>query len=218
MIRKQWMRLGLTMLLCVACLSSTGCIGALAQLFYVIKGHEIPADYSEFEGKRVAIVVGTDSSAYGQDPLADKIERYVVHHFITNIDEIEIVPPLEIDNWIDINGWGDTPAQLADLGKGVEADLVLSINVEGYSIREGQTLYKGRSDVSLKVVNSLDGDVTYTQVPQHMEYPEHGRPAIQTDDRRFETFYLAWLTEQISRNFYAHDRVTDIADDAALLE
>lgn len=218
MIQKQWTRLALTMLLCLACITSTGCIGALAQLMYVLKGHDIPASYSEFEAKRIAIVVGTDSSAYGQDPLADKIERYVVHHLAANVDDIELVPSLEIDNWVDNNGWGDSPAQLAELGKGVSADLVLGISIEGYSIREGRTLYKGRSDVTLKVINSEDAKVTYASGPQHLEYPENGRPSIQTDDRRFETFYLAWLTQQIARHFYPHDGLTEIADDAAFVQ
>lgn len=218
MNRKQlerWSGIAILMFLCV---SSTGCVGTLAQLMFVVKGHDIPAEYSEFEGQRVAIVVGTDSSAYGQDPLANKIQRYVGHHLAANVDDIELVPSMEIVNWIDVNGWGDSPSQLAELGKEVSADLVLGINVEGYSIREGRTLYKGRSDVTLQVVDAESGNVTYSKGPEHFEYPENGRPSIQTTDRKFETFYLAWLTKNISHQFYNHDRLVDVADDAAFVE
>ena len=50
-------------------IGSTGCIGAMAQLLYVIKGHKSPADFAGLEGKRVAVVVVSDASAYGPDTL-----------------------------------------------------------------------------------------------------------------------------------------------------
>ena len=194
-------------------LSFTGCFGALAQFMYVIKGHEIPAAYSAFEDSSVAIVVLTDSSSYGPDPLSDKIEHYVATKLLGNIEDIELISNRDIENWVDINGWDET--ELEELGKGVEADFVLAINIDDYSIREGATIYKGRSELTVTVVDTATGKVTHTMGPNHMEYPENGRPAIQSNDRKFESFYLSWLTERIARQFYSHDPNTDVADDAA---
>ena len=196
----------------VTACSITGC-GALAQLLYVVKGHDIPAEYSEFENSSVAVIVLTDSSSYGPDRLSDKIEHYIVTKLISNVDDIDIISNREIENWIDINGWDETETQ--ELGQGVGADYVLAVNVEDYSIREGSTIYKGRSEVTVTVVQSETGKVTHVSGPNHMEYPENGRPAIQSDDRKFEAFYLAWLTDRIARQFYEHDPNTDVADDAA---
>jgi hypothetical protein len=180
---------------------------------YIIKGHDIPAAYSEFESSSVAVVVLTDSSSYGPDPLSDKIEHYIATKLMTNIDDIELISNREIENWVDINGWDENEMQ--DLGQGVSADYVLAINVDDYSIREGATMYKGRSEVKVSVIESATGKVTHMSGPNHMEYPENGRPAIQTNDRKFEAFYLAWLTERIARQFYSHDPNSDVADDAA---
>ena len=202
----------LTMIL-LACLSSTGCVGALAQLFYVIKGHQVPAQYSGFEGKKVAVVINTDASSYGPDSLSKTFGKYVRLKLATNIEDIEIVPELEIKNWIDINGYDES--KLAKLGKSVEADFVLAIDVDNYTIRDGKTIYKGQSDITLSVIESESGDVTYSFGPENMVYPENGRPAIQTTDRKFEMFYLTWLTRQISRQFYKHDKLDEVADDAA---
>ena len=203
------------LLLCLAIATSmtiTGC-GALAQFMYIVKGHDIPAEYSAFENSRVAVVVLTDSSSYGPDPLSDKIEHYIATKLLGNIDDVEIVSKREIDNWTDINGWNET--NMDELGKGVNADFVLSVNVEDYKIREGSTIYKGRSEVTVNVFDVAKNTVSFTSGPDYMEYPENGRPAIQTNDRKFEAFYLAWLTERIARRFYKYESLIDVADEAS---
>ena len=210
--RTQTMTL-LSMLLLV-CVTSTGCIGGLAQLLYVLKGHDIPAQYAEFKAQRVAVVVNTKASAYGQDSLADTVQRYVTTKLATNVPDIQIVPKVEVDNWFDINGIDES--RLAEMGKAVDADFVLSINMDNYTIREGSTIYKGKSEISINVIETMSGVTTYSAGPDQMEYPENGRPAIQTNDRKFETFYLAWLSEQIAKQFYKYDKTADVADDAAL--
>lgn len=204
----------LGILFLLACVSSTGCIGALAQLFYLIKGHDVPADYDGFEGKRVAVVVVTESSSYGPDPLSTTVEKYIAFKLATNVEEIKLVPATEVKHWIDVNDWNQT--DFAKLGNGVKADFVLGINIDRYTIREGRTIYKGKSDVTVTVVESKTGEVTYAMGPEHFEFPENGRPAIQTTDRKFETYYLAWLTRKIARQFYKHDQLEDVAEDAVL--
>ena len=49
----------------VMLVTTVGCMGGLAQLLYVIKGHKIPAEFNGLEGKRVAVVCISDASAYG---------------------------------------------------------------------------------------------------------------------------------------------------------
>lgn len=201
-------------LVLLICLTNAGCIGALAQLFFVLKGHDIPAEYSEFKSRTVAVVVNTKASAYGPDSLAETMERFINLKLAANVSDIQIVPKVEIANWFDINGTDKT--RLAEMGKSVQADFVLSIDMEDYSIREGSTIYKGKSEITIAVIDCNSGQTTYTTGPDQMEYPENGRPAIQTNDRKFETFYLAWLSEQIARQFYKHDYTKDVAADAAL--
>lgn len=196
----------------LVCVSAAGC-GATAQLMYLIKGHDIPAAYSGFEGKRVAIVVTTESSSYGPDPLAETIERYLHLKLATNVHDIDIVSNTQVNNWLDLNDPDGT--NLVDLGKGINADLVLGVDVENYKIRQGRTIYKGRADIEVNVVDIATGAKTFALGPDHFSYPENGRPAINTTDRQFQIFYLSWLTEKIARNFYEHDGATDYAEDAA---
>ena len=141
------------------------------------------------------------------------VARYVSLKFATNIEEVDVVSETEINNWIDTRAWDGE--NFAALGRGVNADFVLGINMDNYTIREGQTIFKGRADVTVKVIDVATNLETFQQGPTLFEYPENGRPALNTSERKFEAFYLAWLTQRIARTFYKHDGLEDMAEDAA---
>jgi len=61
-------RTSVLLLLASALLVFPGC-GAMAQLMYVLKGHNVPAEFQGLEGKKIAVVCVSDASAYGPDPL-----------------------------------------------------------------------------------------------------------------------------------------------------
>jgi hypothetical protein len=133
----------------------------------------------------------------------------------TNVKGIEVVPVKEINHWIDNNGWDES--NFVELGRGVKANKVLAIEIASYSIHEGSTIYKGRADVTATVFNvDKNGQVEFVWGPKLFQYPEHGRPAIQTSDRQFEATFLARLTEHIVRHFYKHDQLEMFAEDAIL--
>ncbi len=193
--------------------TSTGCMGALAQMLYVVKGHKVPAEYNGLEGQKVAVVCVSDASAYGPDTLTDTISRVVGMKLQTNVKNVDIVPPHKVQQWIDETGWNE--ADFVALGRGVGADKVVAIEVGGYTIHEGATIYKGKSDLKVTILDvANDGRVDYLFGPEYYEFPTNGRPAIQTNERQFEAFYLAKLTEHIARRFYPHDRLDTVADDA----
>lgn len=50
-------------------LMQTGCVGALSQLIYTIRGHDEEPAFPELNDKRVAVVCVSDASAYGPDTL-----------------------------------------------------------------------------------------------------------------------------------------------------
>jgi len=190
-------------------------MSAMAHLVYVIKGDQSPAAYAGLEKQRVAVVCVSDASAYGPDTLTSTINRIVGLKLATNVKGIDVVPPMEVNNWIDNYGWDES--NFVELGRGVKADKVLAIEIASYSIHEGSTIYKGRADVTATVFNvEENGKVEYVWGPKLFQFPENGRPAIQTTDRQFETFFLARLTEHIARQFYEHDRLDTFAEDALL--
>lgn len=207
-------RQGLVLFLVLGLLvSSSGCIGGLAQLLYVIKGHKSPPEYPGLAKKRVAVVCVSDASAYGPDTLSYTVSKYVSIKLANNEEDITLVPPAEIEEYLDLNGWDES--QLVDLGSNVKADMVVVVEVGAYSIHEGATLFKGRSDLTVKVFDiQKKGQQVYERGPEEFVFPENGRPSLQTSERQFEAFYLARLTDHITNLFLEHDKLDSFADDA----
>jgi len=199
----------------VLIISFSGCFGAMAQLAYVIKGYDTPAKYNGLTGKRVAIVCVSDASAYGTDPLTYTVAKALGIKLAQGVKKIEVVPHSEIENWIDQNGWDE--ASFGILGKGVKADRVIAIEIAGYSIHEGSTIYKGKCELTVSVYD-LEGKqgpkIAYGFGPEEYSFPKNGRPAIQSSDRQFEAFYLSRLTQRIANHFLKHDRLDSYAEDA----
>ena len=195
--------------------TSTGCIRQMAQLLYVIKGHEVPAAYDGLGEGKIAVVCVSDASAYGPDTLTYTISKYVSVKLAEGLKKAEIVSPFKVENWIDENGWeiGDATA----LGQELEADKVLVIEVGSYSIHDGATIFKGQVDLTCTVFDiEKEGQVSYVYGPEEFSFPENGRPSIQTTDRQFEAFFLARLTDHISRLFVKSNKLDTFADDAIL--
>lgn len=204
--------------LAVGLLTLPGCVGFLAQMIYTIKGTQVPPDFDGLNGKRVAVVCVSDASAYGPDTLTYTVGQMVGIQLANGLDEkSQVIAPARIEDWIDKNGWTET--EYVELGKGVEADMVVAIEIASYSLNEGSTLFKGRSDVTVTVYDiEKDGQVPFSATPNHFVFPKHGRPAIQTTERQFEAFYLAQLTTMVANHFIAHDKLESFARDAATIQ
>ncbi len=212
-----WIKISLMIIVSLGIVSSGGCIGALTQLLYVIKGHKIPANYVGLEGKKVAVVCVSNASAYGPDTLTYSICKGISLKLGQSVKDIVVIPPYKVEDWMDENGWDGSSFE--QIGKDLEADVVLAIEISSYSLKDGQTMYKGRADITATVFNiEKEGQVDYVHGPEQFVFPESGRPAIQTTARQFEMVYLTKLTQRISRQFYAHERAETFAEDAALLD
>lgn len=193
----------------------SGC--ALSHLLYTLKGHQVDPAFAGLDEKRVAVVCVSDNSAYGPDTLTYTMSQMVGIKLANGLkDGSEVIAPVKIEEWIDENDWNET--EYVELGKGVEADMVVAIEIASYSLTEGSTLFKGRSDVTVTVYDiEKDGQVPYSTTPTHFVFPKHGRPAIQTTEREFEAFYLAQLTNMIANKFIVHDRLESFANDATMM-
>lgn len=196
-------------------LTAPGCFKQMAQLMYVIKGHEVPAQYQGLEEKRIAFLCVSDESAYGPDALSYKIALHVGIKVANEGKEIQVISPQKIDQFIDENGWksGDVVA----MGKAVNADMVVVIELGSYSIHDGATLYKGQADLTTTVYDiEKDGQITFVNGPDEYIFPANGRPVMQTTERKFESFYLARLTDHIAHLFIPHDKFDTFAQDAII--
>lgn len=195
--------------------SSAGCINQMAGLLYVIKGHKVPPKFQGLEGKRVAVLCVSDASAYGPDTLTYTVSKHIGVKIAQGVKGVRVVGPSKIESWIDENGWEES--QVVPLGEGVDADMVIVIEVSSYSIHEGATLFKGRADLTVTVYDiTKDGQISFADGPDLFAFPENGRPTVQTSDRQFEAFYLARLTDHISKLFVPYDKMDTFADDAMM--
>ena len=196
--------------------TSTGCIQEMAQLLYVIKGHKIEPAFPGLKGKKVAIVCTSDAAAFGPDSLSVTMTKHIGILLATSTDKITVAAPAKVEEFMDANGWeDDSPGKLGEI---VEADFVVVIDVEDYSIHEGATLYKGRSEWTASAFDvANEGKLAFSVGPNQFTFPETGRPSIQTSEREFESFYLARLCDRISKQFVTYDKLESYAEDAIII-
>lgn len=208
----------LALIVAAVLLTLPGCAGFLSQMIYTIKGNDVDPAFSGLNGKRVAVVCVSDASAYGPDTLSYTVSQAVGILLANGLEkDSQIIAPARIENWIDSQGWNET--EYVELGKGVEADMVVAIEIASYSLTEGSTLFQGKSDVTVTVYDiEKDGQVPFSATPEHFVFPRHARPSIQTTEREFEAFYLAHLTKMISHHFVVHDRLEAFALDATSIQ
>jgi len=206
----------LLLLLAATFATSTGCIQEIAQLLYVIKGHRVEPPFPALKDKKVAIVCTSDAAAFGPDSLSVTMTKHIGILMATSNDKITIAAPAKVDEFVDANGWGDDSPR--KLGEAVEADFVVVIDIEDYSIHEGSTLYKGRCEWTASAYDvANEGKIAFSVGPKHFAFPETGRPSIQTSERQFESFYLARLCDRISKQFVTHDKLESYAEDALII-
>ncbi len=191
-----------------------GCVGIPAQLMYVIYGNKIDAEFAGLAGKKVAVVCVSEASAYGPNTLTSTVERKIVARLSQNISKIHIIPQSTVDNWKDQYGWDES--DFAQIGRGVGADAVVAIEISSYSLLDGATMYKGQVAVTTTVFDIKNENVAFQKGPEDYQFPKSGRPAIQLNERDFESIYLEKLCEHLSRRFYDYEKADSIAEDAGM--
>ena len=60
----------------------------------------------------------------------------------------------KIAKWTDENTW----EEYSEVGKAVKADMVVGIDLESFSIYQGQTLYQGKADATIRVFDCRHGN------------------------------------------------------------
>ncbi len=205
---------GKMVLLAALLLSVAGCMGPLTTAMYLIKGTDISAEFKDLKGKRVAVVCrppATDrfQNAQAANLLAQEISRLLAE----KVKRIDVVDYADAAAWQDEHTWDD-PSELAE---GVDADMVLVVDLNSFEIYQGQTLYQGKARVAFAVYDmEQDGKIVFEKklppsiYPPNMGVPTSDRP----DDSVFRGEYIQVLADEIGRHFYSHDAYADVALDS----
>lgn len=195
-----------------------GCVSALTTVLYLVKGNDVPAEYNGLRGKRVAVVCQPMVALqYRNSTAAKDLAREISRLLRSKVRKIKLIDQRKVDEWIDENSWQD----YAEVGKALKADMVVGIDLEDFTVYMDQTLYQGKANVTLKVIDcSTEGGkiVFERHLPQVVYPPNHGVPVSdRPSEAQFRREYMAVLADRIARHFYAHDPYQDEALDAAAL-
>lgn len=194
--------------------TSSGC-GLVSQISYWMYGNKIPAKCTGLEGKRVAVVCLDSNSLKGPGSEAEAVAKAITTNLGYHVPDIELVRPAEIADWIDSQN--HDVVDYRDIGRGVKADVVLAIDLDSFSIHEGQTLLKGRAKVGVRAydMSKGGGEVIYETLAREISWPETGARHVTESESNFRTVFIHTLAQKIAKDFYAYDKIEDYGGDAS---
>ena len=205
----------------LACLvlPAAGCVGLISQILYAVHGGDkADAEFSGLKGKKVAVVCVAANSSTGPSSIAGQLERSVALTLTQKGDKIDVMHQDKIADWVDRNDWNQVDYR--EIGRGINADMVLAIDLEGVRLHEGRTLYKGRASVRVTVYDmSEDGKVVFLRDLPDFAFPKNGaRPSTEMSEGRFQRLFIEVLAAQVARYFYSYQVQEAFANDALLLD
>ncbi len=215
----RWIRprqMLLLSLLALGLITQTGCLGIMANLMNVVRGHTVKAEFNGLEGKRVAVVTLTDSSQYSDDASARILGRRVSDILNTEVKNVKIVREDEVQQWRDRNGWD--AIEFLDIGRGVKADKVVGIEMTNLRLKDGATLYRGRAEVTVSVYDIASGSLEFRRHLDEFTYPvTAGMYTSETTETKFRGLFLGVLASKIGRYFHGYDFSDTVALDATII-
>ena len=203
----------LPLIVCLLIGSAPGCINLAANLIHAVRGNDRPAEYDGLTGKRVAVVVGTDKGL-GNDTTSTLLTSYIQALMNTHLEDADVIAQRELEQWLDSHNGSD--ADYFEIGKGVNADVVVAVDVTNLSLKNGATLYRGQADISVSVFDvASGGKILYRKQMPEFAFPKlDGVPTTDTSIAKFRGAFLGIVAEKVAGLFYPVDPTTDFALDA----
>lgn len=183
-------------------LPQAGC-SMLLTAAYLLQPADIPAEFTGLAGKRIAVVCKPIVELEFSDAnSARELAGLVGGQIETAVRKTKVVKQQEVARWIDEHAWVDYPT----LGKALNADYVVGIDLEGFRLHEGATLYRGKATAHVRVFDVKKKSVVFEKRLDDYTFPSDS--AIPTTDRtevQFRSLFLQMLSLRISRCFHAYE-------------
>jgi hypothetical protein len=205
-------RVGAGMLISAGFIFLSGCAGLWANLLW--DGSMVDAVYPGLEEKKVAVVCIADNSLYAPGSAASMLARRINKILEANVEDIEVVDQQTIRDWIDHHDWDRI--DYVDIGKGLGVDRVVAVELEGFNLHNGATMYKGTCDLRVTVYDMEDGGKEIEIADAlPVAYPRVSSVAISdTREDQFRKRFVQVIAHNAAKNFYRYDIREDLAIDS----
>ena len=196
-------------------LLASGC-SLLATAMYIVEGTNTKADFAGLKGKRVAIVCRPVTSLHFHDSSVSRdLAKQVGTILEKHIPKINLIDQRDVFEWADEKNWDE----YVEIGKALKADIVVGLDLEEFSLYQGQTLYQGKANLKIMVYDVAHGKeaIFERNLPQAVYTPNAAIPAGEKPEAQFRRQFVNHLSELIARYFYDHDSTVDFASDSMAL-
>ena len=180
----------------------SGC-STLITAAYLLHPADVQAEYAGLKGRQVAVVcrpiIELEFSDAGS---ARELATLVGGQIQQQVRKAKVVGQHEVARWIDEHAWVDYPT----LGKALDADFVVGVDLEGFRLHEGATLYRGRATAHVRVFDVDKKEVVFERRIDDFAFPADS--AIPTTDRseaQFRALFIRQLALKVSRMFHAYE-------------
>jgi hypothetical protein len=188
-----------------------GCSMITTVAYLVQPENDAPAEFKGLRGKHVAVVCKPIVELEFSDASsARELATLVGAQLSQNVRKSRVIDQREVARWIDENAWVDYPT----LGKSLDADIVVGIDLEEFRMHEGSTLYRGRATANVRVYDVEKKAVLFEKRIDSFTFP--GDSAVPSSDRseaQFRGLFLQVLSRKIARSFHAYDSRSTFAEE-----
>ena len=197
-------RLAVLLLALTPVVCSTGCAGAFATMSWMLGGDMIPPRSKALRGKRVALLVKSDSATFGGSGEERMLTLALTQILRKNVSGIQMIAPDRIADWRDKTD--EFTPNLAKLGKAVKADIVVTVNMEGFTTEAGKTLRKGKVDWGVTVYDvHKKGEIVY-RTKDNFSFPKNGYHITDASPYQFRRAFVQRLAVTIGRHFHPYSK------------
>ena len=201
--------------LCLAVLAALPLFGGCSTLLtvaYLVQPADMPAEFAGLKGKHVAVVcrpiVELEFSDAGS---ARELASLIDTQLEKNVRKAKIVGQQEVARWLDEHSFVDYQT----LGKSLDADYVVGIDLERFRLHEGSTLYRGRATATVRVYDIAKGEMAFEKRIDDFAFPANSAiPATDRSETEFRGMFLQMLSQRISRLFHAYESRDTFAEES----
>jgi hypothetical protein len=188
-----------------------GCSLITTVAYLVAPEKDAPAEFKGLRGKHVAVVCKPIVELEFSDASsARELATMVGSQLAMNVRKARVIDQREVARWIDENAWVDYPT----LGKALDADIVVGIDLEQFRMHEGSTLYRGRATANVRVYDVAEKKVVFEKRIDNFTFPgDSAVPAQDQSEPQFRALFLQVLSGKIARSFHAYDSRATFAEE-----